>query len=230
MKNFFLTMSLVTLTMCAISCSQSKSKSNAEIINVEITEYNDSVTITPAKNEERELKDGLAYGFVENVTKTYGKEENTMIDAFTNYMENLKNGDVKSCKKYFDYDMFLYFKKLAQQEGEVINMDDLVESMSSGIKGMYEELTKSEMQLKFSLACLNRRINFGDKIFIIFSNTINIIDKDNLAVHLIPFETTVGISKDKGQTWAFIGLMDDSFPSIYADVYPQEVIDAIMNY
>ena len=230
MKKIFLALSFVALTMCTTSCSQTKSKTNTEIVNVEVTEYNDSITITPAENEERELKDGFAYGFVENVTKTYGKEESAMIKAFTCYMEKLKNGDIESCKKYFDHDMFLYFKKLAQQEGEVISMDDLVEGMSSGIKGMNEQLTRSEMQLKFSLACLERRINYGDYIFIIFSNTMNIIDKDNLPVHLIPFETTVGISKDKGQNWVFVGLEDDSFPSIYADVYPQEVIDAIMNY
>lgn len=230
MKKIFLAISFATLTMFTISCSQTKSKPNTETVKIEVTKYNDSVTITPAQNEERELKDGFAYGFVENVSKTYGEEESAMINAFSQYTENLKNGDIKSCKKYFDYDMFLYFKKLAQQEGEVINMDDFVESMSSRIKEMYEGLTRSEMQLKFSLACLDRRINYGDYIFIIFSNTMNIIDKDNLAVHLIPFETTVGISKDKGLTWAFVGLEDDSFPSIYAGVYPQEVIDAIMNY
>lgn len=230
MRKLFLAMPLVILIMCTISCRQTRSKSNAETANIEVIEYNDSVIITPAVNVERELEDGFAYGFVEQVRKMYGEEENSMINAFACYMETFVKGDVESCKKYFDHDMFLYFKKLAQREGIVIDLDDLVGSMSSEIKTLHEELIKNEMQLKFCLACLDRRINYGDNIFIIFSNAMNIVDKDNIAVHFIPLETTVGISKDKGKTWAFVGLIDDSFPSIYADVYSQEVIDAIMNY
>lgn len=219
----------IALAIGFVNCSNSKSTKKETETNVEVINYNDSVVITPSHNEDRELKDGFAYGFVENVSADYGKAENTMIGDFNKYMESLMNANMQENKKYINTDLFLYFKRMAIQEGEVLNLDDFVNHLGTGLRSVSEKLQKSGLKVSYTLANLERRINYENNILIVFSNTTNLIDKDNNKIHFIPFEQTVGISKDKGQTWTFVGI-DVSFPTIFDKVYPQEVIDAVMNY
>lgn len=227
MKKYLFLLPFILLTL---SCNNNQSsKDDNQSNNVTVIEYSDSIVISNVIKADQPLAKGLEEGFVEQTKTKYGSCETQMINQFTDYIKALNECDIDKCLKYINKESFNYVKKLAAADGEHLEFSEFAQNMAKDMKEFQDRFKKREVKITMVIPSLIRRIDDGDNIFIVFTNTTNLTGKNGKSLHLSPVEKTLGISSDKGVNWTFISLNED-LPNILNGIYDDEVINAIMDY
>lgn len=232
MYKFLFIIPLILLMMGCSSnqSSNGESSSNKTSVNeVAVTQYSDSIVISNEFESDQPIQEGLKVGFVEHTSNKYGPCETQMLNQFADYTKAISDGYYSKSLEYFNKDALKHIQKLAEADGEHFELNDIAEMMARDMNEFQESFKQRGVKITMVVPSLVRRVDDGDNIFIVFTNTTNLTGKNGKSLHLSPFEKTLGISPDKGSTWTFLSY-DDEVPNILSGVYNEDVINAIMDY
>ena len=196
---------------------------------VAVIQYSDSIVISDDFEADQPIQEGLKTGFVEHTSNEYGQCEMQMLNQFADYTKAISDGNYSKSLEYFNKDALKHIQKLAEADGEHFELNDIAEMMARDMNEFQESFKQRGVKITMVVPSLVRRVDDGDNIFIVFTNTTNLTGKNGKSLHLSPFEKTLGISPDKGSTWTFLSY-DDEVPNILSGVYKEDVINAIMDY
>lgn len=221
---------LLPFILFFLSCNNNHSskKDDNQSKNVPVIEYSDSIVISNVIKADEPLAKGLEEGFVEQTKTKYGSCETQMINQFTDYIKAINEGNYNKCVGYINKEALKYFQKLAAADGENCELDELAQMMAKDMNEFQSRFKKQGVKITMVIPSLIRRINDGNNVFIIFTNTTN-LTKNGKTLHLVPIEKTVGISNDNGSNWSFVSY-DEELPNILNSVYKEDVINALMDY
>ncbi len=197
--------------------------------DVAVIHYSDSIVISEEFEADQPIQEGLKTGFVEHTSNKYGPCETQMLSQFADYTKAISDGNYNKSLEYFNKDALKHIQKLAAADGEHFELNDIAEMMARDMNEFQESFKQRGVKISMVVPSLVRRVDDGDNIFIVFTNTTNLTGKNGKSLHLSPFEKTLGISPDNGSTWTFLSY-DDEVPNILSGVYKEDVINAIMDY
>lgn len=221
---------VLPLLLMIISCTGNKSSDGRNSTNnVSVITYSDSIVITNEFEVDASAPDIFKPGRIEPISKSYSSCETNMINQFNDYSKAIVEGDYDKCIAYLNKDALKYMQKLAAADGERLELKELAKMMSEDMNEFLEKFRKHGVKVSMVLASLERRIDDGDDIFIVFKNTTNFVGENGKHFHMVPIEETLGISHDKGNSWTFIAFGDD-VPNYLNEAYNENVINAIMDY
>lgn len=194
--------------------------------SVSVVTYEDSVKIIPSKTEPRELKDGYAYGKIEQCVHNEKAEQN-LITQSSSYNHALLVGDTQNCKRYMWPKAISYYRKYYNDLTNDQIMDEFFKAISDDYVDMVRKARHQGIEFEIVISNLEKKVSYKDYTFIVFDVSSNLI-MENLTAHSTSFDKTLGISENDGKNWWIIAINEET-PNILSD-FPQEVINEIMGY
>ena len=215
---------LAFLGFIFISCSHSPSSKEFEV-----TKYDDAPKIVKSPQSRHELPQGLQYGkIVPPIFPDSMKVERNLLCQIASYNSALIHGDVNSCEKYMYPDAFDYCKKYYPDFPDAEVMKEFFKDVSGDLSNALKEWAKNGVDFQIIVYNLERKIKYKDDIIIVFNVTSNMCS-DNVYIYSAELDKTIGISQNGGTNFWFMNNHDDS-PTILGIHYPQNVVNAIMDY
>ena len=176
-----------------------------------------------------ELPKGLKYGkvlcpeFPDSM-----KIENNLLRQVASYNSALLHGDVKTCGSYLYPDAFEYCKKYYPNFPDKEVMKEFFKDMSGNLQETLKNWKKNGVNFQIIVYNLEKKITYDSDVIIVFNVTSNMCS-DNVYIHSVEMDKTIGISQNGGTNFWVMNNHED-LPSILSMHYPQEVVNAVMGY
>lgn len=220
-KNIMLMIPIV-VALSLVACKQ-------ETKGLRVEEYSAVPTIVESPISKKELPSNLQYGkILSPVFPDSMRAESNLLRQVASYNSALLHGDINTCSKYLYPDAFKYCKRFYPDYPDEEIIKDFFKSESEDLKESLSKWAKQGIDVQIIVSNFERKIEFQDDIIITFNVTTNLCS-DEVYIHFAESEKTIGISHNNGTNWWFMNNHDD-LPAILAMHYPQEVINAVMNY
>ena len=191
--------------------------------DIKVTEYKDSVVVIPSP-EKQNLPKGLLLGKVQSA-EGKDKAEKNMLSQFASNTRAMLCADRDNIMIYLYPDAVTYYRKqnpdLSYSELEDAMFGKICDSLSR-----VQNMSNHGIHVEIVVSTLERRVQRGDDIFIVFNVTGNLCG-NILYAYMPKYESTLGISSNGGKNWSFMRIYEDT-PDILRISYPDEVVNAVM--
>ncbi len=192
-------------------------------------EYDDSVKVIDSPFSKKELPDGLEYGKIESpIFPDSMKVENNLLLQVAAYNSAFVHGDVETCTKYLYPDAFNYYRKFFPQFSDEAVIKELFSTVSGEMQDMVKDWAHNGIDYQITVSNLIKKVNYKDDVIIVFNVASNLLSEE-VYVHTTNLDKTIGISHNGGKNWWIMDDIDE-LPTILEMRYPQEVINAVMDY
>lgn len=215
---------LLLLSLIFLSCSQT-SDSN----ELEITHYDSAPNIESSPHTKSGLPQDLEYGKVlPPIYPDSMKIERNLLRQITTYNSAMLHGDVNTCGKYLYPDAFDYCRQYYPDFPDEEVMKEFFKDISGEMLNALNICSKNGIDFNIVVYNLERKIKYKDDVIIVFNVTSNICSKD-VFTYSTNLDKTIGISQNGGTNFWFMNNHED-LPTILGIHYPQNVVNAVMDY
>jgi hypothetical protein len=137
----------------------------------------------------------------------------------------IKSVNGLNANKAIDLTYQAVFKFLKQQYPDEYTIEKVKQTMIEGIIDLKLKMDKKKVKQEFTIDEIMKRINYnGTLIYLV--KTTSILKKDKNIIDRFSDET-IGISKDEGNNWQYLGKDSIMSPQILRIEFPIQVVNEI---
>ena len=209
----------------AVSCSNKESK--IQLSNCSITEYDDTISVTPAPKQDKDLPLGLSYGLYKSRDCKGIKEDNNLVRQFTSYVRGVLNGDKNFCRKYLYRDAIKYHKKKFPLLSEENIWSQYFHKFSSA-KQLSDLTFNYNMEAFGVVPMFINKISDGNNTIVVFKTSICL---EGRQYYFKPdkLEDCIAFSDTKGKHWEFLTINEET-KEILELRFDSNLVNELMNY